>query len=83
LQRSSPKRAARLLEHPRFRAAYDFLLLRAQAGEEVREMAEWWTRYQQADATQRETILAQPAVQAPGNPPRRRRRRRRRRAVQA
>ena len=38
-------RAKRLLAHPRFRAAYDFLLLRGQAGEPgVHELAEWWTQ---------------------------------------
>lgn len=38
----SPKR---LMEHPRFKAAYDFLLLRAEAGEEedVAEKAKYWT----------------------------------------
>lgn len=39
-------RAKRLLTHPRFRAAYDFLLLRAQAGEAPKELAEWWTQAQ-------------------------------------
>lgn len=39
-------RAKRLLTHPRFRAAYDFLLLRAQAGEAPNELAEWWTQAQ-------------------------------------
>ena len=40
-------RAKRLLTHPRFRAAYDFLLLRAQAGEPgAQELAEWWTQLQ-------------------------------------
>lgn len=43
-----PGRAKRLLTHPRFRAAYDFLLLRAQAGEPgCAELAEWWTKAQQ------------------------------------
>lgn len=42
-----PGRAKRLLTHPRFRAAYDFLLLRAQAGEPgCFELAEWWTKAQ-------------------------------------
>ena len=39
-------RAARLLQHKRFRAAYDFLLLRARCGEVDREMVEWWTEIQ-------------------------------------
>ena len=40
------KRAYQLLEHPKFRAAYDFLMLRAQAGEEVQELVDWWTEFQ-------------------------------------
>jgi poly(A) polymerase len=36
----------RLIAHPRFRAAYDFLLLRAQAGEIHQELADWWTQAQ-------------------------------------
>lgn len=40
------KRPLRLLSHPRFRAAYDFLLLRAQAGEADPELAQWWTDFQ-------------------------------------
>jgi poly(A) polymerase len=40
-------RAARLLEHKRFRAAYDFLLLRARCGEADPELAQWWTKAQE------------------------------------
>ncbi|WP_043114673.1 polynucleotide adenylyltransferase PcnB [Solimonas soli] len=39
-------RAQRLLTHPRFRAAYDFLLLRAASGEAPQELADWWTQAQ-------------------------------------
>ena len=39
-------RAARFLEHKRFRAAYDFLMLRARCGEVEREVADWWTEIQ-------------------------------------
>ncbi|MDB5988137.1 MAG: pcnB [Nevskia sp.] len=43
-------RAKRLLTHPRFRAAYDFLLLRAHAGEPgAAELADWWTQAQVGD----------------------------------
>ena len=38
-------RPYRLISHPRFRAAYDFLLLRRDAGDNVRELADWWTRF--------------------------------------
>lgn len=63
------KRPARLLEHPRFRAAYDFLLLRAQAGEADPELAGWWTEYQQGKPQ------AQSRPRDDDDKPRRRRRR--------
>ena len=50
LSQRNGRRAARMLEQPRFRAIYDFLLLRAQAGEpELQELCDWWTVYQAAD----------------------------------
>jgi poly(A) polymerase len=39
-------RAVRLLQHKRFRAAYDFMLLRAQCGEIEQAVADWWTEVQ-------------------------------------
>ena len=41
------KRPLKLLAHQHFRAAYDFLLLRAEAGENVQELASWWTAFQE------------------------------------
>ncbi|MDH5600265.1 MAG: polynucleotide adenylyltransferase PcnB [Gammaproteobacteria bacterium] len=42
------KRPLKLLSVPRFRAAYDFLLLREQSGEtQLKELGEWWTQIQQ------------------------------------
>lgn len=55
------KRAERLFEHPRFRAAYDFLVLRADVGEIERELADWWTEWQEVDARGREALLKQVA----------------------
>lgn len=49
LCKRQPRRTWQLLEHPRFRAAYDFLLLRAQAGEPVELLANWWTDFQFAE----------------------------------
>ncbi|MCH9699123.1 MAG: polynucleotide adenylyltransferase PcnB, partial [Gammaproteobacteria bacterium] len=43
----------RLLEHPRFRAAYDFILIRAETGVVESELAEWWTRFQTVSPSQR------------------------------
>jgi poly(A) polymerase len=53
LERRHGRRPMALLGHPRFRAAYDFLLLRAEAGEVDPELAEWWTKFQDANATDR------------------------------
>ena len=38
----------RTMQHKRFRAAYDFLLLREHAGEGTEQLGEWWTEYQEA-----------------------------------
>jgi poly(A) polymerase len=40
------KRAERFVTHPRFRAAYDFFVLRAEAGEASKELAKFWTEVQ-------------------------------------
>lgn len=40
-----------MMEHGRFRAAYDFLALRALTGDESVELADWWTTFQDADET--------------------------------
>ncbi|MAR91484.1 MAG: poly(A) polymerase [Pseudomonadales bacterium] len=53
LSQRSPKRCEALLQHPRFRAAYDLLLLREEAGELEPGLGDWWTRYQTADEAQR------------------------------
>ena len=44
------KRPQRLMGHPRFRAAYDFLLLRAAVGEADPALARWWTERQAEEA---------------------------------
>ncbi len=51
------KRPFRLLDHPRFRAAYDFLLLRAGSGEVDQEIADWWTKFQAVDPAQQTSML--------------------------
>ena len=45
----NPKRIYRLLGHPRFRAAYDFLLLRNKQGEINNALAQWWIKFVEAD----------------------------------
>jgi len=77
-ERRRGKSPYRLLEHPRFRAAYDFLLLRAEVGEESAELAEWWTNFQTLNATERDGLVAAEPKRS-----RRRRRPRRRRPASA
>ena len=53
LERRQPRAIESLLEHPRFRAAYDFLLLREQAGEALNDVGQWWTDIQESDEQER------------------------------
>jgi poly(A) polymerase len=53
LPQRSGLRALRSLDHPRFRAAYDFLLMREDAGEDLQGLGQWWTSYQTADDDKR------------------------------
>jgi poly(A) polymerase len=72
LTRTHGKRAIELMGHKRFRAAYDFLLLREQAGEDTGGLGDIWTGLQEAHP-------APPRQEEPEPPPRRRRRGGRRR----
>jgi poly(A) polymerase len=76
LERRAGMQAFRLLENKRFRAAYDFLLLRAEIGEADRTLADWWTNFQPAGEDERRAMVAQVAPAATGTTKRRRRRRR-------
>ncbi len=69
------KRAMNLLEHRRFRAAYDFMVLRSTIGEFDTEVAQFWTRVQSQSAEQRAQSFE---IRTVGSGKRRRRRRRRR-----
>jgi poly(A) polymerase len=51
------KRPFGLLAHPRYRAAYDFLLLRCESGEMPMELGEWWTAFANADAETKTGML--------------------------
>ena len=64
----------RLLSHPRFRAGYDFLLLRCQSGELEMELGQWWEKFQAAEDEQRQSMLLTEIVE-PGTKKRRRRKR--------
>ncbi len=80
--RRSGVKSLSLLQHPRFRAAYDFLLLRAQVGVADPELAEWWTNIQVLPQEERVALVQarpQEAFVEGGPLPTGRRRRRRRR----
>jgi poly(A) polymerase len=78
-ERRSGRRALRLLEHPKFRAAYDLLLLRAASGEIDPGIAEWWTQLQTLPEAERVAEVEGQPAEAAESPRRRPRRRRRRR----
>ena len=82
LEHPRGRRALRVLEHPRFRAAYDLLLLRAQFGLAPAEIARWWTRLQEVSPEERGRMADALAGQTSGPAPTARRggRRRRRRS---
>jgi poly(A) polymerase len=56
---------SRLFAHPRFRAAYDFLLLRSETGGAESELAEWWLRYQNVNENEQRK-MTQPSRNNPG-----------------
>jgi len=69
-EKRSGRMPFRLIEQPRFRAAWDFLRLRAESGEAEQELADWWAAFEQADNAEREAMLK------PDTGPKKRRRRR-------
>jgi poly(A) polymerase len=71
----SGRRPFHLVEHMRFRAGYDFLLLRCESGELDAEIGDWWEKFQHADEAARTGMLLR---DSPGTGKKRRRRRKRR-----
>ncbi len=70
------RRAMKLLEHRRFRAAYDFMLLRAEVGQVAPEVAKFWTDVQTQSASERAASFQMQSRPGKKRRPRRRRRRR-------
>ncbi len=64
----------RLIEQPRYRAAWDFLRLRAQSGEIPLETPQWWDDFAHANHDEREALIRQAPT---GDAPEKKRRRRR------
>ena len=76
----------RLIESPRFRAGYDFLLLRCAAGEKEATLGQWWTDFIAADPAGQSGLMTNvknEASTAPINSKRRRRRKAKSSATQA
>jgi len=78
LIKRNPRMIKTSLNNRRFRAAYDFLLLRTQVHEIDEEVGDWWTKIQEVDAAEREEMIVdlgeeykakrQPKKQSDGEP---------------
>jgi len=72
LEQRSRRSVETVYQHPRFRAGYDFLLLREESGEPLNGLGQWWTDFQISDKNQQEQMLE--ALGTTGGAKRRRRR---------
>ncbi|WP_199611930.1 polynucleotide adenylyltransferase PcnB [Flocculibacter collagenilyticus] len=59
LAKRAGRRAFKTLEHPKFRAGYDFLLLRSEieGGKDLISLAQWWTEFQQVSPEQQNNMV--------------------------
>jgi poly(A) polymerase len=71
-EQRSGSRPFRLLDHPRFRAGFDFLALRSHGQDAPGELVDWWESFQDAGEEKRATML----LPASGTTSKRRRKRR-------
>lgn len=65
LPRRQGKRAFATMSHPRFRAAYDFLLVREACAEIEPGLGKWWTEFQRLDERGQERMLSELSSDAP------------------
>lgn len=72
LEKRSGRSPLKLVEHQRFRAGYDFLLLRCESGELDPAIGAWWTAFLEGSGAEREALLSQGGR---ASAPRKRRRR--------
>lgn len=85
LTKRAGRRAFKLLEQPKFRGAFDFLQLRAQAQTDdnsLTELALWWERFQCADESGRLALISQLGKEGVDKGPRRRRSYKRKRTAE-
>jgi poly(A) polymerase len=60
LKRTKGSRPIRLIQHPKFRAGYDFLLLRAATDGSDSQLAEWWTDFIEKQGQGQSQAVTQP-----------------------
>ena len=56
-KRKRGKKTLQFLSHPRFRAAYDFMCLRATIGEVAEHDCTWWTKIQSASTQEQHKMI--------------------------
>jgi poly(A) polymerase len=59
LVKRNPRMVKTILNNRRFRAAYDFLLLRSALHEVDEEIGEWWTLIQEVDDVERDEMIVE------------------------
>lgn len=68
-------RPIRVLQHPRFRAGFDFLVLRAEVGDAPQELADWWVQFQKCDEDEQKAMIAKFSKESRTQKPRKKRKR--------
>ncbi|AGF49262.1 polynucleotide adenylyltransferase PcnB [Candidatus Kinetoplastidibacterium galati] len=51
------KASFNLLQNPKFKAAYDFILLRAKSNDFDKSIAQWWTKWLESNEEEKENML--------------------------
>ncbi|MEM9621080.1 MAG: polynucleotide adenylyltransferase PcnB [Pseudomonadota bacterium] len=57
LESRQPRHIGRTISHKRFRAAYDFLVLRGAYDSQLESTAQWWLAFQDADQEHRKQMI--------------------------
>ncbi len=59
----------KIIKHPRFRAGYDFLLIREKASKDKSGLGKWWTSFQQTDSKSKQKMIEkiQKTIESRGN----------------
>lgn len=78
-ERTAERRTIKLIDHPRFRAGYDFLILRAKSGEPVERLSNWWQEFYEAHYDHRWQMIKEAQLNAAPKPSSGARKKRRRR----